>query len=328
MNAKAQVMRLFGGVVFALALSALSGCATTASNPRDPIEGFNRAMFSFNDALDGAVFKPVAQGYRSAIPALVRTGVTNFFSNIDDIWVAINNALQGKADEALQDVMRVAVNTVFGLGGILDISTDMGLKKHNEDFGQTLGKWGVGSGAYVVLPIFGPSSVRDAGGLLVDWRADPVVREDNIPLRNSAVALRTVDYRANLLDASDVLEQAALDKYTFVRDAFLQRRRSLIYDGNPPPESGASLDTDEPEPKAAAVPQQPREAAPAASSLVVPAVVAPVAAAQASAADAVAPVIYTVFADGVALSTPKADPDPVPAAAVVRFADNVVLQSR
>lgn len=319
-----SALRLLGAVFFAFVLGAVSGCATTSNNPRDPLEGFNRAMFSFNDALDGAIIKPVAQGYQSVLPPLIRAGVSNFFSNVDDIWEAVNNALQGKIDEALQDVMRFAVNTVMGLGGVLDIASDMGLQKHNEDFGQTLGKWGIGSGPYLVLPFVGPSSLRDGGGLLVDWRYDPVFRVSNIPVRNTLLALRTIDTRADLLGATDVLEQAALDKYTFVRDAFFQYRRSQIYDGNAPRESGASLDVDDADLKAAVT--EPR-AQTVAEVLPIMAQ-APVAAMVVSSESAGVPAVYTVFADGIALKTPNAAPEVAPVVSVVLFADDVILQTR
>jgi phospholipid-binding lipoprotein MlaA len=332
MNAKG--MRALGCVIVAVLVTALSGCATTANNPRDPIEGFNRAMFGFNEALDNAVIKPVAEGYRAALPPMVRTGVTNFFGNIEDLWIAVNNVLQGKVVDGVQDLLRVAVNTVFGLAGVIDVASDMGMQKHNEDFGQTLGKWGVGDGAYVVWPIFGPSTVRDSGGKLVDMYVDPVLNEDPVYARNTAIVLRTVDNRANLLDATNVLEQAALDKYTFVRDAFLQRRRSLIYDGNPPAEAKAALDADE-EPNVTAAPTD--VVAPVAALPVVvattPAVIAPVVAPVVPVAAAetngneIAPVVYTVFADGVALKTPNAAPEATPAS-MVRFADNVILQAK
>ena len=319
-----SALRLLGAVFFAFVLGAVSGCATTSNNPRDPLEGFNRAMFSFNDALDGAIIKPVAQGYQSVLPPLIRAGVSNFFSNVDDIWEAVNNALQGKIDEALQDVMRFAVNTVMGLGGVLDIASDMGLQKHNEDFGQTLGKWGIGSGPYLVLPFVGPSSLRDGGGLLVDWRYDPFFHVSNIPVRNTLLALRTIDTRADLLGATDVLEQAALDKYTFVRDAFFQYRRSQIYDGNAPRESGASLDVDDADLKAAVT--EPR-AQTVAEVLPIMAQ-APVAAMVVSSESAGVPAVYTVFADGIALKTPNAAPEVAPVVSVVLFADDVILQTR
>ena len=322
-----SALRLLGAVFFAFVLAAVSGCATTSNNPRDPLEGFNRAMFSFNDALDGAIIKPVAQGYQSVLPPLIRAGVSNFFSNVDDVWEAVNNALQGKIDEALQDVMRFAVNTVMGLGGVLDIASDMGLQKHNEDFGQTLGKWGIGSGPYLVLPFVGPSSLRDGGGLLVDWRYDPFFRISNIPVRNTLLALRTIDTRADLLGATDVLEQAALDKYTFVRDAFFQLRRSLIYDGNAPRESGASLgDDDDADSKKSEMPGAQPEIAAVPARAADAAVMADNTPTRAEVPGAVA--VYTVFADGVALQTPKAEPESLPVSPVIRFADDVVLQTR
>ena len=319
-----SALRLLGAVFFAFVLGAVSGCATTSNNPRDPLEGFNRAMFSFNDALDGAIIKPVAQGYQSVLPPLIRAGVSNFFSNVDDIWEAVNNALQGKIDEALQDVMRFAVNTVMGLGGVLDIASDMGLQKHNEDFGQTLGKWGIGSGPYLVLPFVGPSSLRDGGGLLVDWRYDPFFHVSNIPVRNTLLALRTIDTRADLLGATDVLEQAALDKYTFVRDAFFQYRRSQIYDGNAPRESGASLDVDDADLKAALT--EPR--AQTVAEVLPMMAQAPVAAMLVPSESAGVPAVYTVFADGIALKTPNAAPEVAPVVSVVLFADDVILQTR
>jgi len=319
-----SALRLLGAVFFAFVLAAVSGCATTSNNPRDPLEGFNRAMFSFNDALDGAIIKPVAQGYQSVLPPLIRAGVSNFFSNVDDVWEAVNNALQGKIDEALQDVMRFAVNTVMGLGGVLDIASDMGLQKHNEDFGQTLGKWGIGSGPYLVLPFVGPSSLRDGGGLLVDWRYDPFFHVSNIPVRNTLLALRTIDTRADLLGATDVLEQAALDKYTFVRDAFFQYRRSQIYDGNAPRESGASLDVDDADLKAAVT--EPR--AQTVAEVMPIMAQAPAAAMVVPSESAGVPAVYTVFADGIALKTPNAAPEVAPVVSVVLFADDVILQTR
>ena len=326
MNSK--VLRLLGTLVFALTLSALAGCATTANNPRDPFEGFNRAMFSFNDTLDGAIIKPVAQGYQSVLPPVIRAGVSNFFSNVDDLWQAFNNAFQGKIDEALQDVMRFSVNSVMGIGGVLDIASDMGLQKHNEDFGQTLGKWGLGSGPYLVLPFFGPSSLRDGGGLLVDWHYDPVFRVSNVPSRNILITVRAIDARADLLGTTDVLEQAALDKYTFVRDAFFQYRRSQIYDGNAPrEESGASLDADDADLKTVAAPVAQPEAA-LASPKNVAEPVNTVVAVNATADVVRSSTVITVFSDGVALNTPKAEPEAAPAVSVVRFADDVVLQTR
>ena len=222
----------------ALIAGLLAGCATTGGgSARDPLEPLNRAIFGFNETFDQVLLKPVAQGYRAVLPELVRAGVTNFFSNIEDVWIAANNLLQGKPENALQDVMRVAINTVIGLGGLIDVASDAGLEKHNEDFGQTLGRWGVGSGPYLVLPILGASTLRDGIGLLgVDYAVEPVWNLDHIPTRNTLYAGRAVNSRANTLDAVRILEEAALDKYRFVRDSYLQRRRSLIYDGDPPRE--------------------------------------------------------------------------------------------
>jgi phospholipid-binding lipoprotein MlaA len=213
----------------------LGGCATSG-NPKDPIEGFNRAMFSFNEGLDGVIIKPVAKGYEAVLPQQVRNGVTNFFGNIDDVFIAVNNLLQGKVTEAFSDAGRVVVNSTVGILGIFDLATDMGLEKHEEDFGQTFGRWGVGNGAYVVVPFFGPRTVRDTAGLVLDVAADPVANVDHVPTRNTLLGVRIVSDRANLLAADKVIEEAALDKYSYMRDAYLQRRRSLIHDGNAPRE--------------------------------------------------------------------------------------------
>jgi phospholipid-binding lipoprotein MlaA len=221
-----------------LLAGSLAGCATSGGNPADPLEKVNRAVFAFNDAADKVLITPVAKGYRAVLPGFLRTGIANFFSNLEDVWVSVNDVLQGKFQEGSEDFTRVIFNSTFGIGGIFDFASDVGLPKHSEDFGQTLGVWGVTSGPYVVLPIFGPSTFRDGLGLLVDGRADLVYRlvNDDVPLRNVLYATRAIGNRANLLDASSVLDQAALDRYAFVRDAWLQRRRNQIYDGNPPRE--------------------------------------------------------------------------------------------
>jgi phospholipid-binding lipoprotein MlaA len=230
-------------VALAALMGALGGCATTAANPGDPLEPLNRAIFGFNENVDKAVLKPVAQGYRTVVPQTVRTGVTNFFSNLEDLWISANNLMQGKVEFALGDFLRFTFNSSFGLLGVMDVASEMGLEKHNEDFGQTLGRWGVGSGAYLVLPLLGPSTVRDGAARVVDWQGDIVGNLSNVPTRNSLYATRVVSDRANLFDATGILEEAALDKYTFVRDSWLQRRRNLVYDGNPPREPS---DSDEP----------------------------------------------------------------------------------
>ncbi len=215
------------------AAAALSGCAGT--NPRDPYEGFNRAMFKFNDTVDQVALKPAATAYRAVLPSFVQTGVNNFFGNLADAWSAVNNLLQGKGEAGMSDVTRFTLNSTFGLLGLLDIASEAGLPKHNEDFGQTLGYWGVPSGPYLMLPLFGASTVRDTAALPLDFNGDIWRYKEPIYLRNIGTATRAVDQRANLLDASSLLEDAALDRYEFVRDGFLQRRESKVYDGEEPP---------------------------------------------------------------------------------------------
>jgi len=239
-----EVKRLCAALLLA---SSLAGCATPG-NPADPLEKVNRAVFAFNDVADKAVMTPVAKGYRAVIPGFLRTGIANFFSNLEDVWISVNDVLQGKFQEGMEDATRVLFNSTFGIAGLFDFASDNGLPKHSEDFGQTLAVWGITSGPYLVIPFFGPSTFRDGLGFLVDARADLVYRlvNEDVPLRNSLYATRTINNRANLLDASSVLEQAALDRYAFVRDAWLQRRRNLIYDGNPPREKD---DADDDPPK-------------------------------------------------------------------------------
>jgi phospholipid-binding lipoprotein MlaA len=235
---------------FVLAFGALlltAGCATTRGDSRDPFEGFNRSMYGFNQQVDEAVLKPVARAYKEGLPDLVQTGVRNFFSNLADIFISVNNLLQGKVIEAANDGMRFAVNTTIGGFGVLDWASEMGLEKHNEDFGQTFGRWGMGDGPYIVWPILGSSTVRDSAGQILDIWVDPVSNHRPIAPRNVMYVTRTVGKRADLLDASRILEEAALDKYVFERDAYLQRRRNLIYDGNPPRDSARGTPESGPE---------------------------------------------------------------------------------
>lgn len=214
---------------------ALTGCATGPhANPVDPLEPYNRVMHDFNDTLDRALLKPVATAYQDVTPELIRRGVGNFFANLRDAWSFVNHVLQFKAEGAAESLMRVGVNTLFGLGGILDVASEMRIERRTEDFGQTLGHWGVGPGPYIVLPVLGPSTLRDTVALPVDTRGDAVALQDDMALRNTGWTLRAVDGRARLLKASDVVEGAALDKYTFIRDAYLQHRRNVVFDGNPP----------------------------------------------------------------------------------------------
>ena len=219
-----------------LSLSLLSGCATIEgeADPDDPLESFNRAMYSFNDTLDRAVLKPVAQGYNAVLPAPVNKGVSNFFSNIDDVVVLFNDILQLKFDQTLSDGARIFFNTTIGLLGIFDVASGMDLPKHDEDFGQTLGYWGVDTGAYIVWPFFGPSNVRDTVGLIGDAYVNPLYDIEPGGDRTALVVVDVIDRRAGLLSASKILKEAALDPYLFVRDAYLQRRQNLVYDGNPP----------------------------------------------------------------------------------------------
>ncbi|MBS0309486.1 MAG: VacJ family lipoprotein [Proteobacteria bacterium] len=222
-------MRLAAIAVLAV---VMTGCAST--NPQDPFEDFNRAMFGFNRAVDDAALKPTATAYKTVTPTFVQTGVGNFFGNLGDVWTAVNNILQGKVESGMSDIARVGVNSTIGLAGLFDVASEMGLAKHKEDFGQTLGRWGINSGPYVVLPLLGASTVRDTVALPVDWKGDVWMYKTPVRWRNVGAAVRLIDQRAALLDASNLLEDAALDPYEFVRDAYMQRRQSLIYDGDPP----------------------------------------------------------------------------------------------
>lgn len=221
-----------------LCLLLASGCATVEGerDPRDPWEGFNRGVYRFNETFDEYVAQPVARAYVAVLHQEIRMRVGNFFANIQDLLIGANNFLQGKFEDGVNDWARVAFNSTFGVFGLHDFATDAGLEKHNEDFGQTLGRWGAGPGPYLILPFLSSSTVRDAGGTAVDWAVQPVGEVRPIELRNTLYGLYFVDTRAQLLDASRILEEAALDKYVFQRDAYLQRRRSLIYDGRPPRE--------------------------------------------------------------------------------------------
>ena len=223
-----------------LALAAsvlLVGCASApTANPKDPWESMNRSVASFNDKVDDNVLKPVATGYRNVVPDLVQTGVRNVFNNFADMWSTVNNLLQLKPLNTAESLGRVVVNTVFGIYGIFDVATYIKLERHPEDFGQTLGYWGVPNGPYLVLPLFGPSTLRDGASLPVDFAVSPTQYINDIPTRNQVFALRLVSKRAELLKSGNMLEEASIDKYSFTRDAYLQYRRSQIYDGNPPDE--------------------------------------------------------------------------------------------
>jgi phospholipid-binding lipoprotein MlaA len=215
----------------------LAGCATGPNaNPRDPLEPYNRAVFGFNDAVDRTVLKPVATAYRDLTPSVVRKGVGNFFSNLEDFWSLANSLLQLKGKAAADTAVRLSVNTFLGLGGLIDLGDEMGIDRHKEDFGKTLGYWGVPGGPYVVLPLLGNFTLRDASALPVDFKGDMVSNLSHTQTRYSLKALNLIDSRAAFLNASSLIDGAALDKYTFTRDAYLQARRNAIYDGNPPDE--------------------------------------------------------------------------------------------
>lgn len=220
------VLLCWGSALFA-------GCATgPRSDPRDPFEPMNRTVWEFNEGVDKAVLKPVAQAYKDVMPGLARRGVSNFFSNLTDFWSFVNSTLQLKPREAIDNLVRFNLNTFFGLGGLLDIATDFNIERHREDLGKTLGRWGVPSGPYLVLPLLGPSTLRDAAVRSIDVNADPVRHLDGVALRNTLYVTRLIEIRASLLGAGDMLDQAALDRYSFARDVFLQIRQREVF-GDP-----------------------------------------------------------------------------------------------
>jgi phospholipid-binding lipoprotein MlaA len=214
----------------------LGSCATvSAPDERDPWESFNRSIYTFNDAFDKAIARPVAEAYQAVLPDFIETGISNFFGNLGDVVVIVNDFLQFKFEQAGSDFARLLMNTTFGLLGFFDVASHMDLPKHNEDFGQTMASWGVGDGAYLVLPFLGPSSVRDTTGLVVDLAyLDPVGYVKDDEARWSLIALRAVDKRASLLEATRIMEKSGIDPYVFMRNAYYQIRENQIYDGNPP----------------------------------------------------------------------------------------------
>ncbi len=233
----------------------LQACAAVAyKDPRDPMESWNRSVFNFNDSVDRAVVKPVATAYQQGLPHWVRTGVGNFFTNLDDVWSMINNALQLRGRYTADSFGRVMVNSTMGLGGLLDVATEMGMERRSANFGLTLGTWGVGPGPFVVLPLLGSSTLRDALALPIDRQGNPLNSLEDVPTRNALTVLNVIDLRASYLKAGDVIDGAALDKYSFTRDAFLQRRRNQVYDGNPPDEDSTSDYSEPIQSNAAALP--------------------------------------------------------------------------
>jgi phospholipid-binding lipoprotein MlaA len=245
-----MILRAFA---FLAVFGLLSACATSpsdtndtaepvaatdspaATDDNDPLEGFNRAIFTFNDKADRWVLKPVAKGYQKVVPDFARQSVSNFFSNLHDPAVMLNNLCQGKVQNAISDLGRFLINSTFGIYGLFDVASVAGLEKHNEDFGQTLATWGVGEGSYLVLPILGPSNLRDGVGLIPDWYAYPPTHMEEQSTASKLTLVEVINRRAQLLEASDILDQAAGDDpYIFVREAYRQQRENLVYDGNPP----------------------------------------------------------------------------------------------
>jgi len=220
----------------AFAILVLTGCAAAPSRI-DPFEPWNRAMFEVNEVVDGHFVKPVAEGYVKFVPEPIRTGIANFFGNIDDLFIGINNVLQGNGNRAGDDFGRVLLNTTFGLGGILDLASMMGIEKHNQDFGITFGKWGIEPGPYLFIPLFGPTTVRDGTGTLIRYYLGPITYIVNdVPVRNILYGVGYLNLRAQALEAESVVSTAAIDKYTFIRNAYLRARRYQVYEGKPPPE--------------------------------------------------------------------------------------------
>ncbi len=227
MSLTSKLTRICAAVSLAV---LVTGCT---HSPNDPLEGYNRQAFYFNEAMDTVVVKPIAHGYHDLMPDVIQTMVSNFFGNIADVWIAFNNFLQGRGDEGFSDVSRIMINTFAGIGGLIDVASEAGLPKHNEDFGQTLGVWGAPPGPYFVIPILGPSTIRDTIAAPADyWFGDPLTYLGNSRegLMWGLVALRGISKRAELIDAASVIDDAAIDKYEFIRDAYLQRRQRQVHD--------------------------------------------------------------------------------------------------
>lgn len=218
-------------ILLVSAVVLMPGCASLAA--KDPYEKFNRQVFSFNDAVDRNALKPAAAAYKTMVPDLVQQGVNNFFANLADIWTGTNNLMQGKAGAGLSDFARVLLNTTVGVAGVIDIASTAGLPQHSEDFGQTLGYWGVPPGPYLMLPLLGPSTLRDTGAFPLDLAADPWALGTAGTTKMAGSLVRVLDQRAGLLDASELVDAAALDRYQFIRDGYLQQRRNRVFDGEP-----------------------------------------------------------------------------------------------
>ncbi|MEO6566521.1 MAG: VacJ family lipoprotein [Casimicrobiaceae bacterium] len=219
-----------------VATLALSGCATTGGGrAEDPFEPVNRAMYAINEPIDKFVFKPIAQAYVDYVPAIIRTGINNYFNNIDDLFSVVNGLLQGKLDKAGNDMARVMLNSGPGILGLIDVASDLGIPRGNEDFGQTFGYWGFPQGPYLFVPVFGPTTVRDGTGFVLRVLWSPTSEIPDVAVRNVLYGIGAIDLRAQALGTTSLISDASLDPYTFVRRAYLQRRQYLVYDGNPPP---------------------------------------------------------------------------------------------
>lgn len=241
LNSGVRIGKIIARLAPALLIAMLVGCASNperGKDPRDPLESYNRAMYRFNDDFDKAFVQPAARAYKYVTPTVVNRGVTNFFNNIDDVTSFVNNVLQFKMSRAGSDVGRIFINSTVGVLGFFDVATNVGLQSYKEDFGQTLGYWGMEPGAYFILPLLGPSSIRDTIGWAGDIVTDPFFSIETDEIYWGFVALRIVDRRADVLNVTEILEDASVDPYVFLRDAYLQRRRNLVYDGNPPPLEG------------------------------------------------------------------------------------------
>ena len=226
-------LKTVAAVLFA---AALAGCATTGGRADDPFEASNRVMFKINEPLVEYVAKPMAELYTAIFPSFVRQAVTNYVNNIDDLFSIINAGLQGKWEKMGNDMGRVMINTGFGFGGLIDIASDAGIPRGMEDFGQTFGYWGIPQGPYLFIPLWGPTTVRDGTGSILRLVWSPTNEIPNVAVRNVVYGMVTVNETPGVVDAWKLVDQASLDKYTFVRRAYLQRREYLVHDGKPPPE--------------------------------------------------------------------------------------------
>jgi phospholipid-binding lipoprotein MlaA len=249
-NSASLAHRLVRAAAVSAAALLMAGCASMPNyNPRDPLEAYNRHAMTFNEGVDSVVLKPVATVYKNAVPPIVRTGVSNFFGNLGDAWSFVNSLLQFRLQDAEENLARFQINTMFGLGGILDVASELNIERHREDFGQTLGRWGMPAGPFIVLPFLGPSTLRDTLALPIDLKADLIRQMPTGAERDALAVLRAVDARSNLLRVGNVIEEAALDKYSFTREAYLQKRRAEVFEYKK-----SESDTDGAEPKADGTP--------------------------------------------------------------------------